>query len=137
MGIWQKIKSALAGFMAGRNGVDNLGYASLWTGLILSLADSFIGTGLLGLAGTALYVYALFRMLSRNCYKRAAENNAYVRWRYQFTTQMKQFWMRLKNSREYKYVNCRQCRVLIRMKRGGGMRTLRCPKCGCEFTAKS
>lgn len=137
MGIWQKIKSALTSFMSGRNGVDNLGYASLWTGLILSLVDMFLGTGLLSMLGTALYIYALWRMMSRNCYKRAAENNRYVQWRYGFTTKAKQFFLRLKNSKEYKYVHCSQCRTLIRLKRGVGERTVRCPKCQNSFTAKS
>ena len=137
MGIWQKIKSALMNFMSGRNGIDNLGYAALWAGLILSLADTFIGTGILGLLGTALYIYSLWRMLSRNCYKRAAENNRYVQWRYGFTTKAKQFFLRLKNSREFKYVHCSQCSTLIRLKRGVGERSVRCPKCHHEFMAKS
>lgn len=137
MGLWQKIKSAMSGMMSGRNGVDNLGMASLWTGLIISLVDMFVGTGLLSLLGTALYIYAVWRMLSRNTYKRAEENTRYVQWRYGLTTKAKQFWLRLKNSKEYKYVHCSQCKTLIRLKRGVGERSIRCPKCQNQFTVKS
>lgn len=137
MGFFAKIKAALMRFMAGRNGVDNLGYAALWTGLILSLVDMFLGTGLLSLAGNALYIYSLFRIFSRNTGKRMAENNRYVQWRYGFETKVKQFIQRLKNSKEYKYVHCPQCKVLIRLKRGKGERMVRCPKCQTEFSAKA
>lgn len=137
MGFWEKIKAAMGNLMAGRNGVDNLGLASLWAGLIISVVDMFLGTGLLSLVGTALYVYAVWRMLSRNGYKRAEENTRYVQWRYGWTTKAKQFWLRLKNSREYKYVHCAQCKTLIRLKRGVGERSVRCPKCQNQFTVKS
>lgn len=137
MGFLYRIKAALSSFMSGRNGVDNLGYSALWTGLVVSLAGTVLGVGIFSTLGMALYIYSLWRMLSRNCYKRAAENNAYVQWRYGFTTKAKQFIMRLKNSKEFKYVRCSQCRTLIRLKRGVGERSVRCPKCRNEFTARS
>ena len=36
--MWTRIKMALMRFMQGRNGVDNLGYHALWSGLIIVLA---------------------------------------------------------------------------------------------------
>lgn len=128
---------ALANFMQGRNGVDNLGFATLWTGLIVNLVDSFLGTGLLSLLGTALYFYTMWRMFSRNVYKRAEENRKYVAFSNGITTKVKQFFLRLKNSREYKYFKCPQCKVLIRLKRGSGEKQIHCPKCGCEFSQKA
>ena len=71
MSFWGNIKAALLRFMSGRNGMDNLGLAALWGGLILSLLDTFLGTGLLSLLGMALYIYAIFRLFSRNTGKRA------------------------------------------------------------------
>ena len=50
---------------------------------------------------------------------------------------MKQFFLRLKNSREYKYFHCPQCRVLIRLKRGTGERMVHCPKCHHDFQQKA
>ena len=78
MSFFTKLRMMLARMMYGRNGVDNLGFAALWTGLIISLVDSLIDTGLLSMLGMALYIYAIWRMFSRNVYKRAEENRRYV-----------------------------------------------------------
>ncbi|MBQ8312441.1 MAG: hypothetical protein IJX84_04465 [Clostridia bacterium] len=137
MSFFGKIKMAMERFMQGRNGVDNLGFAALWGGLIVSLLDSFLGTGLLSMLGTALYIYAIWRMMSRNVYKRAEENRKYVTSVEGFRTKVKQFFLRVKNSREYKYFKCPQCKVLIRLKRGSGEKQIHCPKCGCEFNQKA
>lgn len=137
MSFLTKMKVALMRFMQGRNGADNLGLAALWIGLILNLLDTFLGTGLLSLAGTVLYFYALWRMMSRNVYKRAAENRQYMVFANGLSTRVRQFFLRLKNSREYKYFKCPQCKVLIRLKRGCGEKQIHCPKCGCDFTQKA
>lgn len=137
MSFFAKLRMMLARMMYGRNGVDNLGFAALWTGLAVSLADSFIGTGLLSMLGTALYIYSLWRMLSRNVYKRAQENRRYMAAMNKMKTKVKQFFLRLKNSREYKYFKCPQCKVLIRLKRGSGPKHIHCPKCQHEFDQKA
>lgn len=137
MSFFAKLRMMLAQFMQGRNGVDNLGFAALWTGLIISLVDSLIGTGLLSMLGMALYIYAIWRMFSRNVYKRAEENRRYVTAVQNVKTKVKQFFLRVKNSREYKYFKCPQCKVLIRLKRGSGEKHIRCPKCQHEFTQKA
>lgn len=137
MSFFSKMRMALARFMQGRNGVDNLGFAALWTGLVVNLVDSFVGTGLLSLAGMALYVYSIWRMFSRNTYKRAEENRRYVTAMEGTKTKVRQFFLRLKNSREYKYFKCPQCKVLIRLKRGSGEKQIHCPKCQHDFVQKA
>ena len=137
MSFWGNIKAALLRFMSGRNGMDNLGLAALWGGLILSVLDTFLGTGLLSLLGMALYIYAIFRLFSRNTGKRAEENRRYVTAMSGFQTKVKQFYLRVKNSRKYKYFKCPQCKVLIRLERGCGQKHLRCPKCHHEFDQKA
>ena len=137
MSFLRKLQYAFARMMQGRNGIDNLGYAALWAGLIISLLDTFIGTGLLSMLGTALYVYSIWRMFSRKLEKRAEENRRFAQFSATWTTKMKQFLLRLKNSREYKYFHCPQCRVLIRLKRGTGERMVHCPKCHHDFQQKA
>ena len=137
MSFFRKLQYAFARMMQGRNGVDNLGYAALWTGLIISLLDGFIGSGLLSLLGTALYVYSVWRMFSRKLEKRAEENRRYVTFSTTWKTKVRQYFMRLKNSREFKYFRCPQCKQLIRLKRGSGERMVHCPKCHHEFHQKA
>jgi hypothetical protein len=135
--MWTRIKMALAGFMQGRNGVDNLGWHALWTGLILSLVSSFLGSMLLSLAGNVLYFYALFRMLSRNVVKRQAENNRYVHFLNNWQKEVKQFFLRLKGTKEYKYFRCPACKNRLRLRRGCGEKHITCPVCRHQFDQKA
>ena len=137
MSFFQKLKAAAARFFAGRNGVDNLGYTALWGGLALSALDLINRTGLLSLLGFALYVYALFRMLSRNTSKRAEENRRYLVMKDNVSTKLKQFWLRLKNWRVYKYFRCPKCHALMRLNRGVGEKTMHCPRCNTTFKKKA
>jgi len=137
MGFFNKVQMFLSRWMAGRNGLDNLGFVALWSGLIISLVDTFIGTGILSLLGMGVYIYAIWRMLSRNLARRAEENRRYVVFSQNVKTKVRQFFMRLKNSREYKYFHCPQCRVLIRLKRGSGEKDIHCPKCSCNFKQRA
>ena len=135
--MWTRIKMALAGFMQGRNGVDNLGWHALWAGLILSLVSSFLGSMLLSLAGNVLYFYALFRMLSRNVVKRQAENTRYVSFVNNWQKEVKQFFLRLKGTKEYKYFRCPSCKNRLRLRRGCGEKHITCPVCKYQFDQKA
>ena len=135
--MWTRIKMALAGFMQGRNGVDNLGWHALWTGLILSLVSSFLGSMLLSLAGNVLYFYALFRMLSRNVVKRQAENTRYVSFMNNWQKELKQFFLRLKGTKEYKYFRCPAGKNRLRLRRGCGEKHITCPVCKHQFDQRA
>ena len=135
--MWYRIKMAIARFMQGRNGVDNLGYHALWTGLGIVIVNSFIGSLLLGLIGNALYIYSLFRILSRNVYKRQEENRRYVRFLHNWKTEVKQFFLRLKGSKEYKYFRCPGCKTRLRLRRGCGEKHITCPVCKKQFDQRA
>ena len=135
--MWTRIKMAFIRFMQGRNGVDNLGYHALWGGLIISIVDTFIGTGILSLLGNVLYFYAIFRMLSRNVQKRQAENAKYVHFMNNWQKEVKQFFLRLKGMKTHKYFRCPSCRNRLRMKRGSGEKLITCPVCRNQFTQKA
>ncbi len=135
--MWTRIKMAIASFMQGRNGVDNLGYHALWTGLIVVLVNTFIGSMLLALLGNALYIYAIFRMLSRNVQKRQAENARYVHFTENWQKELKQFFLRLKGTKEYKYFRCPSCKNRLRLRRGCGEKHITCPVCKHQFDQRA
>lgn len=137
MNFWEKMKMNLARFMEGRYGVDYLGNFTLYTGLGLSLLDMFLGTGILGMAGFALYVITLFRMFSRNREKRMAENRKYVMLTSDWKKKFRQFRLRLKNSKQYKYFKCPNCKALLRLSRGCGQVHVTCARCKHEFDQKA
>lgn len=135
--MFQRLQMALARFMQGRNGVDNLGWHCMWGGLILSLASSFIRIPLIGTLGTALYIYAIFRMLSRNVGKRQEENRRYVQFFGKAKKEGTQFFLRLRGMKDYKYFRCPSCHNRLRMKRGSGQKHITCPVCRNEFDQKA
>ena len=142
MGIFQKLRAGLIRFMYGRNGIDQLGLTVIWTCLILDVLTMFL-SGRFPLLGTILYwlsmaawVYALFRVFSKNLNKRRAENQRFVNW-----------WWTVKNSRgaararhadkDHKYFTCKSCGTICRVPAGKGKIIITCPKCGAQIQGRS
>jgi len=107
-------------FMAGRNGMDALGAAAFAAYLILLALGRFVWLPLTGLAYAAA-LYALFRCFSRNLTARRRENQAFLR-----------PFRRLRD-REHRYLRCPKCRRTLRVPRGKGRLSIRCPHCGERF----
>ena len=135
--MWMRIKMAIMRFMQGRNGMDNLANHALWTGLIMLIVNMFLGMPLVSLLGNVLYFYALFRVLSRNISKRHAENERYVHFLNNWQKELKQFFMRLKGTKEYKYFRCPSCKNRLRLRRGSGEKHITCPVCKHQFDQKA
>ncbi|SFQ16743.1 hypothetical protein SAMN05216343_1285 [Oscillibacter sp. PC13] len=142
MGIFYKIKSALARFMYGRNGVDQLGLSMVWGCLLLLLVSSLV-TRRQAVIGTVLYwisivfwAGALFRIFSKNLYKRREENSRWLNriWRFK---------SRFQGARErhadktHKYYTCKACKTICRVPVGKGKIVITCPKCGAQIHAKT
>ena len=142
MGIFQKLRAGLIRFMYGRNGFDQLGLTMVWGCLLLDILTMFL-SGRFSLLGTVLYwlsmavwVYALFRVFSKNLNKRRAENQRFVNW-----------WWRVKNRRgaararhadkDHKYFTCKSCGTICRVPAGKGKIIITCPKCGAQIQGKS
>ena len=123
------VASGFRRFMQGRYGGDKLNIALIWVAFgvfIISLFVKFAPVNLiLMILYYALIGYAVFRMLSRNTYKRYQENRKYLR-----------FMERIKD-RQHKYFDCPRCRQSVRVPRGKGKISITCPKCKEKFIRKS
>ena len=120
-----RMRAALQRFMAGRSGVDQLNIALLICGLVLSLVGSFSGLGLFYYLAYLPLLLALWRMLSRNVAARRKENE----W-------LKGILRRLKDH-THCYFRCPKCRQRVRVPKGKGRISIRCPKCGESFVKKT
>ncbi len=132
-----RLKMAFIRFMQGRNGVDNLGYHAIWAALILSILNMFLGAALPGLLSNVLYVYGIFRMLSRNLAKRQEENRRYTQFFEKVKKETTQFFLRLKGMKTYRYFRCPSCRNRLRLKRGSGEKHITCPVCRHQFDQRA
>lgn len=123
------IASGYRRFMQGRYGGDKLNIALVWVSFGAYIVSLFIPVDgiklLLILVYYGLLGWAIFRMLSRNTYKRYQENRKYLR-----------LIDRIKD-REHKYFDCPRCRQPVRVPRGKGKISITCPKCREKFVKKT
>lgn len=129
--MFRKLGDALRRFMAGRYGTDKLNQWMLGAAIVLmvlGLIGSRTGSAVLAAAGVLAYVpliWSIVRMYSRNIEARRRENAAFQR----FLTRLK--------DRGHRYFTCPKCRQTVRVPRGRGKISIRCPKCGEQFVKKS
>ncbi len=125
----EKISRWFRHFMAGRYGADKLNMAILIGAIGLCLISMFIPQPQIRLLLLLVYygmtVWAIFRIFSRNTYKRYQENQRFC-----------QFLDRLKD-RQHRYYNCPRCRQQVRVPRGKGKIAITCPKCREKFIKKT
>lgn len=124
-------------FMYGRYGVDSFGKFLLAACIICYLLSHFKWLWILYPAAVALLIYSYFRMLSRNIYKRAAENQKYL----SYTAKIRGFWNKEKNLMQQRKTHhiykCPNCKQKIRVPKGKGKIEIRCPKCQGTFVRRS
>lgn len=136
MSFFSKMQNALANWMQGRNGPDNLGFTALVAAIVFSLLSLF-RLPLASLLSMLCYVYALWRMLSRNVAKRQEENRQFMDKTGHAQTEIRQFFLRLRSIKTYKYFRCPQCKTRLRLKRGCGEKHVTCPKCQHKFDERA
>ncbi len=124
-----KVSMGLRSFMAGRYGTDKLNMVILCAGLAASLLSVWISAPvwnlLLFVLSYGLMIWAIFRSLSRNTYRRYQENRKFL-----------QFFFRLKD-RDNRYFDCPKCRQMVRVPRGKGKIAITCPRCKEKFIRKT
>ena len=139
MSFFQKLGNAFSRFMYGRNGSDQLGWASIVLLLVLNTVNLFMRSGsetvhtILSTASLLLMVWILFRMFSRNLPKRRRENAWFLA---KIVNPVKNRRMRSMD-KQHKYFTCPNCRTVCRVPRGKGNIIITCPKCGGSIRGKS
>jgi len=126
-------------FMYGRYGGDNLSKALLVLSFILLLVTNLLPRDLMWLVIIA-YIPALlciYRIFSRNIYKRQQENYKYLRIRNSAMAWSKRNMTMTKDLKTHKYFTCPNCRQKLRVPRKQGKISVTCPKCKNSFKGKS
>ena len=123
-------------FMYGRNGVDKLCRAILILYFALAVVNIFVNSIIIMAIETALMVYAVFRVLSKNIYRRREENAKYCR----FENKVKGLFKLQKNKwrdrKTHIYRKCPNCKNTLRLPRSKGKHTVKCPCCNVRFDIK-
>lgn len=130
------MREKLSRFMQGRYGNDRLNQV-LMIAAILFLVLSMFGLKVCYTVAILFMVYGYFRMLSKNIYRRAAENQWYLKREVKVRNWIegrKRILVTLKTHHIYKCPNCRQ---KLRVPKGRGKIEISCRKCGTKFIKKS
>ena len=139
-------------FMYGRYGVDQLSRFMLVVIFILCVLSLFIKGSFMSLLILVLIILTYYRMFSKNIYKRAAENEKYLKFIGKFKRNGNGYNGGYQNNygggytgsrantqdrKNYKYFKCPTCSQKIRIPRGHGKIEIRCPKCSTKFIRRS
>ena len=141
--FFYKVSSALARFMYGRNGTDQLNWAILVSYLVLwllrvimSALDIAIVALIIDVVMFLLAVVLLWRTFSRNLPKRRAENQNFVNWWWPIKNRLAASKAR-RADKEHKYFTCKNCKTICRVPAGKGKIVITCPKCGHKIEGHS
>ncbi len=119
--------------MYGRNGFDRLCLVILWVSVFLSVLNIFFRTPVIWIMQDVLIVWCIFRVLSKNIYKRQRENI----WFNGAWNKVKGFFKLQKNKyrdrKTHIYRTCPHCKSNLRLPKRKGKHTVRCPKCNLRF----
>ena len=137
MGFLDKIRASFARFMSGRYGADQLSYAMVILALVMMVVGALSGLGLLTLMADALMIVMFVRMLSKDRYRRAHENQVYLEKTQNVRRAVTEWMNRVKNSKKYRYFTCPKCKSRLRVPRGVGSVTITCKSCGNKFNKKA
>ena len=131
-----KFQNAVYQFMLGRYGSDQFNVFLVILAIVLMiLILFFIRNSFLSAIVWLILIYSLYRIYSRNIYRRRAENDKYLSI---IQPIQKRISMIKKNreDHEHKYFLCPECKQTVRVPRGHGKITITCPKCSNKFYKK-
>jgi DNA-directed RNA polymerase subunit RPC12/RpoP len=126
-------------------GGDQLNFFLLGLGLLFMLVSSFIPkTGSAAVVSYVLhyipmlfYIAAIFRMFSKNIYKRRAENAVFMKFWGGITRFFSGIFKKRADSATHVHFKCPACRQQVRVPRGKGKISITCPKCSNKFIKKT
>ena len=135
------MKEKIGRFMAGRYGNDKLNQfiMAVFLGcavLNLFVRNAYVST-VLNSWECLLILLVYIRMFSRNISKRYAENQKYLALENRLRRFFGQKRYLMQQRKEYHIYKCPGCKQKIRIPRGKGKISIRCPKCGEEFIKNS
>ena len=131
-----RIKEKIARYMVGRYGIDRLYYFLLAICFVIIIINTFIGSLILSLAESCLFIYAFYRVMSRNVYKRQQENEKFTK----LIDKPKKFFnlqkCKLRDRNTHVYKKCPNCKNNLRLPKQKGKHTVVCPCCKTRFDVK-
>ena len=135
--VMNRFRQSFSRFMYGRYGMDQLSRLLSYVVLALIILTFFLKNSLLYTVALLGLVIIYFRMFSRNISRRSAENEKYMRFHYKCMGRFNKVRARIKDSKTHRIFKCPSCGQKIRVPKGKGRISIKCPKCRIEFIKKT
>lgn len=132
-----RIRESLSRVMIGRYGTDELGKVNLYCALFFLVLSMFIRYQILYIIALLLLAVSYFRMFSRNSAKRYRENQQYLNLKYKAVCKVAGWKQNIKIRKTHHIYRCTSCHQKVKVPRGKGKISIRCPKCNNQFIKKS
>ena len=132
-----RFKDKMARFMYGRYGMDQLSRNLSLICLVLLIVTMFVRNNVIYMIALVGIVYKYFRVFSRNISRRSEENEKYLKFHYKVVGKLNKIKFRITDSKTHRIFRCPSCSQKIRVPRGKGKISIKCPKCRIEFIKKT
>ena len=116
-------------FMKGRNGIDQFGIFLFIFILVIFIIDLLFKNIILFILYLIFLIVMLYRIFSKNLYKRVKENNEYLDLKRKIIN-------KFKYKEDYIYKKCHKCHTKLRLKKPSkiGIKHVKCPTCSKRNT---
>ena len=132
-----RFKDKMARFMYGRYGMDQLSRNLSLICPVLLIVTMFVRNNVIYMIALVGIVYTYFRVFSRNISGRSEENEKYLKFHYKVVGKLNKIKFRITDSKTHRIFRCPSCSQKIRVPRGKGKISIKCPKCRIEFIKKT
>jgi len=132
-----RFREKIAVFMQGRYGMDQLGKVLTYGTVIVLVLSMMLQLNILYIVGIIVLILSYFRIFSRNIGKRYEENQKFLNLRYKLVCKTSRIKNCLKDRKTNCIFNCPNCHQKIRVPKGKGKISIKCPKCRIEFIKKT
>ena len=134
--MFNKLMYKFMNFMRGRYGNDALNQTLMYGCIALFILNIFFRNIFFEVGAYVLWFTGIFRMLSKNIYKRQQENRAYEKLIEPITKQIS-IMKKQKADSAHRYFRCKSCGQIVRVPKGRGKIEIRCPKCQSRFEKRT
>ena len=131
-----RFKDKMIRFMMGRYGNDQLNNFILALIVAVLIVEIFIDSIAVTAIYLALWCLMIFRMMSRNVYKRRAENDKFIKLWNPIKNKLKLIKNKYRDRKTHVYKKCPQCKTVLRLPKQQGKHTVKCPRCSERFDIK-
>lgn len=131
-----RLRDKIARFMQGRYGMDQFNQFLMNAMLVCMLLSIFLRSSILNILVWIMIFAVYFRAFSKNHSARYAENQKFIRIKYDLQRKFSGIFNRKKDP-NHRIFKCPTCGQKVRVPKGKGAISIHCPKCNNDYIKRT